>query len=248
MARAFVKASAQYLDRSGAIVSSLPFTVAAIATRSADDSIISSLAWQGSSSTSFFDLEINSDGRCRFRVNDGSGETSAFSASGTSERDVGVWAHYCAVVASASSRAVYVDGDSKATQSSSKNPTLSNSAIGRQVGTTSRDASANIMRVTYWSVALSDDEVARLGKKIDPWMIRPDAIISDTILTGRRSQEIDQVTGIAWTHNNSPAYAVDDRMILKPAGKSFFAPVGAPPPSYIAAISNHLRKANQVCF
>jgi hypothetical protein len=90
------------------------------------------------------------------------------------------WHHACAVFTSATSRAVFLDGGGKTTNTTSRTPTgLTKLNIGvYQAGGSAFDAIAgSIAEIGIWNDALTDAEVASLAKGVSPALIRPQSLV-----------------------------------------------------------------------
>ncbi|WP_254509875.1 LamG domain-containing protein [Anatilimnocola floriformis] len=134
--------------------------------------------------------------------------TSSFAATSTASV-AGSWQHGCGVFGSASSRAVYLNGGGKGTESTSR--AISNSAVviaGAQQTTSGVYTSqfdGLLAHFTIWNVALTDAEVALIAKPgFDSTRMRPNAIIGHWPLIGRVSPEIDIRGGANLTLSGSP--------------------------------------------
>lgn len=98
-------------------------------------------------------------------------------ADSTSGYSANVWASACAVFTSATSRAGYIDGGNKGTNTTSVTPAASDRF---EVGVLERTSplaffAGDIAEVGLWSVALTDDDVAMLAKYAPP-CVRRDAL------------------------------------------------------------------------
>lgn len=141
--------------------------------------------------------------------------TSSF-ASTTTGFVAGTWQHACAVFSSSSSRAVYLNGSGKGTNSESRainTPTKVN--IGSSQSTTGNypsHAKAALALPTIWEVALTDAEIALLAKPgFNPLHMRPEHIVWHSPLIGRFSPEIEIYGGNNLTLANSPPSADNPR-------------------------------------
>jgi hypothetical protein len=89
---------------------------------------------------------------------------------------VGTWHHACAVFTSTTSRAAYIDGGSKGTDTTSSSPTGMNRTL---VGAAQLQAGPSnyfhggIAEVGIWSEALTDDDVRQLGLGFAPPCVKP---------------------------------------------------------------------------
>lgn len=135
------------------------------------------------------------------------------------------WAHVCAVQTSTSSRAVFVNGADKQTSATSVGPDLS-SGGATYVGVISAGGltglfPGDLAEGAMWSVALTDAEVAGLGKGLSPLLVRPQSLIAYWPILGRSvTTEPDRwKNAVALGITGSPTAAPHPRIYL---------PVGAP--------------------
>jgi hypothetical protein len=132
---------------------------------------------------------------------------------------VNTWHHACAVHgASKASRAVYLDGGGKGTNTSdlsSSTWALDVTGIGRNSDSTPSDyMDGSVAEVAIWNTTLSDAEVAALAAGLSPLLMRPGNLIFYSPLI--RDKDIDIVGGVSLTAYNAPT--VDDHppIIYKP--------------------------------
>lgn len=118
---------------------------------------------------------------------------TAVTAQSTGIWDQGVWTHGCAVFDSSTSRACYINGGNKGTNTTSSTPT----SINRIRLAVSYNGA--IAEVAIWNIALTDADVASLATGFSPLLIRPESLAFYAPLIGRYSPEIDLVGGINLT-------------------------------------------------
>lgn len=89
------------------------------------------------------------------------------------------WYHVCGVETSATDRAVFVDGGNKGTNATNRSPAnADNITIGADGNSTfSSPFSGDVAEAAVWNVALTDAEVAVLGKGVPAFMVRPSALV-----------------------------------------------------------------------
>lgn len=99
-----------------------------------------------------------------------SGDASASSSAATTTGyTVGTWHHCCGVTAAVDSRAAYIDGGSKGTQTTSRTPTgidQANVGVRADLGL---DFNGRIADARIYNRALTDDEVYRLWHPLTRW-------------------------------------------------------------------------------
>lgn len=142
----------------------------------------------------------------------------------------GVWFHMGAVLASTTSRKIYVNGvmSGSATDSASINLTSGTpyTSVGiYKGGTELYPLTGDAAQVAVHSVALSDDEMASLAAGVSPRLIRPTALAGHWPLLGRATDEEDWAGSI--TLVNTSATVSDNQRIIVPASYVLGAPVAA---------------------
>lgn len=121
----------------------------------------------------------------------------------------GTWHHMAGVWTSTSSRAAFLDGGNKGTNSTGV--TVSN-VNAMSIGARAADSTpafyfnGRIAEAAGWSVALTDDEVASLGEGACPLMIRPTKLVGYWPLGGYTDNDadVDLVGGNSMSPVNSP--------------------------------------------
>lgn len=105
------------------------------------------------------------------------------------------WFHACAVFASATSRAAYLNGGSKGTNATNLTPSgINRTTIGLEGSSGGFGpflSGGSIAEVAIWNVALTDTDVLSLSKGIHPFLVRPDALVDYWPLIGSYSPEIN---------------------------------------------------------
>jgi hypothetical protein len=139
--------------------------------------------------------------------------TSFSEATSTSGFTVGTWHHGCAVFASLSSRTIYLDGGSSATDStllSARSQTIDKTAIGC-LGRSTNAAFYNgqIAEVGIWNASLTAAEIASLAKGMTCDKIRPQNLVFYAPLV---RDLIDQKGGLTITNNNAATVANHPRV------------------------------------
>ncbi len=147
----------------------------------------------------------------RLWANSGSGDVSLDTTTGMT---VNTWHHVMVVVAGATSRSIFIDGGGKATATASMAVTGQDElAVGAWTGsgapsTVFDAADARIAGIVLYNVALSDAEVLRLARRISPYQIRAQNLVSYHEVYGTTSPEPDHGGGdYALTITGTPAQA-----------------------------------------
>lgn len=122
-------------------------------------------------------------------IEEGKGQNTARSTTGCTS---GQWHHACGVFSSSTSRTVYLDGGSSATDNASTTPSLNRTEIG--AWRTSLWFSGDIAEVGIWDIDLTAAEVASLAKGVSPALIRPQNHVAYLPLI-RDTHEIVNATG-----------------------------------------------------
>lgn len=107
---------------------------------------------------------------------------SASSATTTATYSANTWHHACGIGAGNQDRRVFLDGGNKVTEGVLGrvfNAGIDRTLIGRRLRTNSATAplTGRIAECAIWGVALSDDEVASLGRGYRPSLIRPESLV-----------------------------------------------------------------------
>ena len=136
----------------------------------------------------------------------GVGSGSANSTAGYVESQ---WQHACGVCTSTTSRTIYLDGGSDATNTTSAVLTLGNPtfSIGARLAGIFFDG--RIADVGVWNAALTADEVASLAKGMTCNLVRPESLVFYAPLI-RNLQDVRR--GLAITNNNSATVADHPRV------------------------------------
>lgn len=103
---------------------------------------------------------------------DGGGNSSANTSIAPTAN---AWQHWCAVEASTSSRACYINGGSKGTNGTTRTPTAG--TWSSFVGAATVNFAGRLAHLAVWNVALSDDEILGLANGQHPFAVRPAALI-----------------------------------------------------------------------
>lgn len=139
------------------------------------------------------------------------------------------WQHACGVWTSASSRAAYLNGGGKGTNTTATNAMSAHdrTSIGRYGDSTPLALTANcdIAEAAIWDVALTDDEVAQLGRGYAPLMVRPSSLVFYAPLVGYASPELNYGdSALALTLTGTPA-AAPHPPIIYPRRRRVYAPL-----------------------
>jgi hypothetical protein len=185
MSRLF--SSLQRLERTSAVVTAYPYTIAAWVY---DDGTSTSFPFLVGCSTSG-----TTAGGTRLQMFlDNTGKVSGEGGCVTSTtRSVNTWFHACNVETSATSHAVFLNGAGKGTSATSVTfPTgMNRTSINAWNAGANVGIAGNIAHATIWNVALADAEVLELAAGLIPTRIRPQSIIAYWACDGRDAGELD---------------------------------------------------------
>jgi len=138
-----------------------------------------------------------------------------------------VWYHACGIEYASNSRAVFMNGANKGTNSTDLSPANADRlSIGvRGDSTPSGYMSGLLAEIALWNTDLTDAEVAILADGFSPLFVRPANLVAYWPLIGRYSPEIDLVGGYGMTLNSGdsgPVAAAHPRIIY-PSSPQVFA-------------------------
>lgn len=150
-------------------------------------------------------------------------------ASTSTGYSTGVWQHVAAVFASSTSRAAYLNGTNKGTNTTSTGTTtVSRISVGaRYLSSVSQYFDGKVAMPCWWNVALSDDEIAQLATGVHPYTVRPDAIVAFVRIDGS-SPEPDEWGGYSMTVGGTPA-SYEDPPINYPTLGGIIVPAAVAP-------------------
>ena len=122
-------------------------------------------------------------------VESGAGQYTVRSTTGCTS---GQWHHACGVFTSSTSRTVYLDGGSSATDTNIVTPSVDRTEVGAWYS--SLWFNGDIAEVGIWNIDLTAAEVASLAKGVSPALIRPQNHVAYLPLI-RDTHEIVNATG-----------------------------------------------------
>lgn len=217
MARLLTFASSEYLELASALATATPISFAAWV-RTDDvtkDQCAIGLAASATADQGWMLMIMGSlaGDKISAVAYDSGGWRSASTSSGVS---VNTWHHACAVFAAANSRAAYLDGGSKGTNTTSSTPTTPNqTAVGRMPDKTpAYYFSGRIAHAAIWSVALSDAEVALLAAGVRPSEVQRANLVEYWELD--RDKDDGLIGGNDLTAYNTPSVA-DGPPLVRPS-------------------------------
>ncbi len=134
-------------------------------------------------------------------------------AQATASCSADTWYHGAAVFASSTSRAAYLNGGNKGTNSTSCSPDgaqLDQLSIAK----TTNNFEGYIAEWGLWDVALTDEEIATLGNFVSPLMVRPQNLVA--YFPFIRDNDADLVGGLSMSTFGSPGIAAHPRVFYIP--------------------------------
>lgn len=175
MSRRFVSASSQYLEYAGAVVTAAPLTMACWF-RPSSVGISQTLMMASADATvNYFRLYVTAGDL----LSAATGATTAATASVSPTVSAGTWCHGAGVFAAGNSRAVFLHGVNKATNTTSRTPAgINRAGVGRKIDDTSSYFNGVIAEAAIWSAALTDAEVLLLAQGVPPPQVRPQSLVA----------------------------------------------------------------------
>ena len=178
MARLFDDANFDHVQVNAAAVTAAPFTVSCWF-RADQVTLTPAMFWIGNSAASdnYWVLQFRGD-QAGDPIDFTARNPTSAPARTTTGATLNKWHHACGIEYSAISRACFIDGGSKGTNSTSVTPTGANRmAIGRFADSSPTEYwSGALARVAIWNEALSDEEVLALARGESPLRIRLHAL------------------------------------------------------------------------
>jgi len=222
MARLFDDASSEYLQHSAGVLSlSGGFSMGAWF-NSDDEAVAGAICSHGKlTNIDYIKLVLTSGPSGIVRFNSiGDGSASYCDTSTSYSQDT--WHHALGVYIGETSKAVYLDGGGKGTNTStdqgSFSPPHSYTFIGsRAEVSTGQYFSGHLAEVAMWNTALTDDDAVMLAAGISPLLVKPQYLAAYWPVIGRTSPEIDVVGGYNMTLNGTPT-AAPHPDIITPSG------------------------------
>lgn len=151
-----------------------------------------------------FSLVVGSGGDVTARARDGT--TSSNATTTTTANDTN-WHHAAAVYTSATSRAAYIDGANKGTNTASRSPTDATIFRLGIFPDDTGDMNGNIAHAAKWNIALSDSEIASLAAGANPLAVQNAHLVWYAPLQINESPAIDVIGGYNLTALNQAAYS-----------------------------------------
>jgi hypothetical protein len=203
----------QSIDASSAVLTAVPLTFACWANV---DNVTTRFAIltvsQSASSINHFVLTLHGalagDPVTMLTQSDGPVFGEATTSSGFSSS---TWTHAGVISSAINSRAAYINGGSKGTNSGSSTPLdLNVTSIGRLWRpSTNAYTDGRIAEAAIWNAALTDAEVASLAKGFKPYRVRPQSLVFYVPLVRNIA---DLRKGVALTNNNTATVANHPRV------------------------------------
>ncbi len=149
-------------------------------------------------------------------------------AATSSSWSTNTWHHACGIVASNTSRSVYLDGANKGSDVGNKTwpAGLDNTSIGALKNTSiiQQETSGLIAECVIWNAALTDAEVAEHAAGVTAWQVRPQNIVFYADLIRDLN---DKAGGLVLTANGT-VVSPHPRIIEEGSTRGVWAAAGAP--------------------
>ncbi len=173
-------------------------------------------------------LYANDAGTLQAYSKSGGTTSNAVTSSGWS---IDTWHVGSASWASTTSRAVYLDGGSKGTNTTSRTPTSQDRlAVGALADSSVDDfVSGKVAEMGVWNVELTDAEHAMLGKFVSPLLVRPGSLVHYWDFV--RGVYRDRVGGVTLVNGGNAPDVGTHSPVIMPFGQQLWRPSGAAPPA-----------------
>lgn len=204
MARSLTSSSSQYFTASQ-VVSSYPFSVS-MWVKPTDAASNYPLWFTYANANNLLGFSIRGDQAGDYVVcyakDAGGSPTTCNTTTGITS---GVWQHIAMVVASTSSRNIFLNGGGKGTSTVTESPTLNNQVMCTDGGT-SAFFDGYLCEYARWNVALSDSEVLGLASGCSPLLVGSSPPV---VYCPMGYSDTDEIGFQTWSPQNSPTF-VDD--------------------------------------
>lgn len=205
--------SADYLERTSAVVTAAPFTICAwfnvdtLPSVKGDEEVICAIT---DGQNDFFTLRADDGSTDKLQFNARDDITGVQVAQTSTSVVAGTWHHGAAIAASTTDRKVYLDAGGEGTNTTTSTPLgLDNTRIAAaDFGGVNDPLDGKIGPVTIWDVALSLAELIALSNRAHPFRIRRQSIIAHWEIRGQTSPEPDESgNGVPMTVVSAPPAA-----------------------------------------
>jgi hypothetical protein len=210
MARVF-SGSTQWMEKTSAVITTVPLTICCwvLWITAATDRRCIGIGCKSPANTDLFSAIIQTATKKMTALSTNGAAGSDSTAASSTVLTVSTWYHAAFVYATTSSRSCYINGGGKVTSTVSIIPTaghFNDTGIGGYYnnGAIANTFNGNIAFPAFWNAALSDSDVLSLSKGASPKLIRPDALVSYTRMTGSSSPEPDYSQSSTWAINGAP--------------------------------------------
>jgi len=232
VARSLASASTEYLAHAAQLAVP-PFSVSAWVRPASDVGGQSLWAMMKTADKIGYWLDFDVGGNCRFGSASISGGGFGIATITGSAPTVGNWSNFVGVAASASSKKIYLDYSTTATNATLSDPGTqpTETTIGTfDWGGKTAFVNGRVAEVAMWDVALTDGEAEALAQGVCPLFIRPANLIAYWPLGGIYGEnDKDRVGGYHMTAYNTPTWD-DHPRIIYPGHAIFPAAAAAASP------------------
>jgi hypothetical protein len=216
VARTFASGDQVYDGAFTGGVTGAPFTMVVFARIVSIASKQVCMGLNSGSESQMYRFRNQTGGTMLFQAYDGSFGTAETSTAMVND----VWVHVAGVETSSSSRAVYLDGGGKGTNTTSKTPSgIVRTDLASAAG--SDDYVGSLGGFALWNAALTDDEVLQLANGFAPSLIRPAALRIYLPLFGNGDPAHEQNvyhTFEQFSQTGTPTHATHPPKMIYPVG------------------------------
>ncbi len=212
MAYQFTAANSEYIEENVALFTASPFSFSAwvfLDTSTVNDYCIFQIG-NKDASDDYWRMSYVPGSTLRYFKSSLAGQ--AVTSTNVTEQ---TWEHAGCVQADSNDRSVYLNGGNKGTNSDNGEVSAADrTSIGQEGDSTPGDFwDGRMAEVAFWNVALTDAEMAILGKGYSPLFVRPASLVSYFPLI-RNSKDL--LGGTNMTEFNTPTIGVHPRIIYPP--------------------------------
>lgn len=178
MAILFDDGASQYLGIASAVLTATPITMACW--MYCDDAGAEQDVMTLVETTNYYRFQLTARGdavgdRIRAQIESAGGFTHAETSAGYS---VNTWHPICAVFTSNVSRAVYIDGGNKGTDTTDRTPSGIDKTFIAAISGAGDFFSGRVAEAAFWNAAFTDEDVALHATGVPPWKIRPSNLVA----------------------------------------------------------------------
>ena len=211
MSRYFSHSHTCFLESVGSPVVATPLTMSIWFWRfgSGNECFFTVGGYDGGNDHIFMLQQVNTE----FRAYTVAGGSAAAAEASVECGNTSQWYHGCGVFRANNDRSVYLDGGNRGNNASAITPAVVTPAVrlGDRKNVADQPMTGRLAEAAVWNVALSDPEIAILGKGYSPLLIRPQNLVMYVPLI--RDADEDIVGGLSFAEGaTAPTIADHPRM------------------------------------